>query len=218
MQPLADQLKEITSDAHAYAETRPLQRTLVRGDIPDEMLGTFLAQLLHVHEAMERGIEAHEDVARALDWQPRFRHSARLRADLRDRGIEPATLPPNGAARALIDSMERATTDTPCAIGGAFYVLEGSMNGNRFIVRALAGREGARGLSYFDPYGEEQRSLWVATRARLDDLASSEAERAAIIAMAERTFDGIAAMSDEVYADSTTKDAGVACALEEEKR
>jgi heme oxygenase len=79
-------------------------------------------------------------------------------------------------------------------------VLEGSTNGGRFLARALrkSWNLDGEGLSYFDPYGEEQPQKWAAFRRDMDEASFEADQEEAIIEMAKATFLAIAEVSDEV--------------------
>jgi heme oxygenase len=87
----------------------------------------------------------------------------------------------------------------PLSLLGYNYVLEGSMNGNRFIARALTPvLKGIAATTYLDPYGEEQRPVWGSYRERMNTAGfdASQAER--IVAAARDMFSTIAGLSDQL--------------------
>jgi len=81
-------------------------------------------------------------------------------------------------------------------------VLEGSMNGNRFIARALQQTPGIAALSYLDPYGEEQRPVWQAYRERMTEAGFDEAQGQRMVTAAKDMFTFIAEMSDELMREA----------------
>ena len=90
-----------------------------------------------------------------------------------------------------------AAADAPGLLGYN-YVLEGSMNGNRYIARALSRTASAPATAYLDPYGEQQPAEWQAYRARMGALEFSPAEVERMVAAARDMFDFVGAMSDDV--------------------
>lgn len=191
---LADLLKNHTAEMHRFAETRPLQKSLVSGRADASMLCVYLSQLGCLHQALERATAAPVLAEfQALSCE----HSLHIEADLRTLGGSPEVL---DQTRAQADRLlARSESDAWFALG-ALYVLEGSMNGNRFIVRALAQSlgmaPGAPGLSYWDPYGSAQRDRWLAFRAAMDALRLNDDQRDSVVAGAEFMFEAVARISD----------------------
>lgn len=196
-------LKAETTEHHARAEGKSLQRAMVSGGLGRPVLADFFEQLWLVHSALEAAIDRHRDVEQMLRVVPdEQRHSQRLEADLRYLGRESharTTLPASGR---LIDAIIEAARACPAALLGMHYVLEGSMNGNRFIAVALRrtlGLTPGHGDRYLDPYGDQQRPKWIAFRAAVDALPWTQEKADAAVAAAKRMFDGIAEISDEVW-------------------
>ena len=201
---LADHLKEATATAHRDAEQRELQRQLVQGTLEETALTAYLEQLRLLHGALERHVAAQPAVAGWLQWSDDYHHSERLAADLAAldaAGAHPAV----PETTALLTDIDKAIAAEPAALVGFLYVLEGSMNGNRFIVRALKhGPMGARcPFAYFDPYGEAQRERWGQFRGCIDAAPLDETQQRAVHAAADRMFAGIGAVSDGVRESHT---------------
>jgi heme oxygenase len=198
--PLADAMKEATAEAHRRAESKDLQRQLVKGTLDERRLGQYLAQLQLVHAELERQLDAHDATARSIGWSDELRHSRRLRTDLESLGVDVDKVGPTAGTAELLRTIESDAADEPATLLGSLYVLEGSMNGNRFIARALGMSPMAErcAFTYFDPYGAAQPERWAAFRAKLDDRpADAERERRTVDA-AERMFGAIGVISDEV--------------------
>ena len=110
-------------------------------------------------------------------------HAERLALDLKSLGADL----PRSPSRAVLRFAEALGASwSPEAALGAFYVIEGSMNGNRFIGRAVAEERPdlAESLRYFDPYGKDQRARWREFRSAIDRIGRTlrfpdEAVRAA---------------------------------------
>lgn len=198
---IADLLKRETADAHHKAETHPVQKAFVSGSIERERLAAFFHRLHAVLHAVETRLEhaATTDPAIATLREHTIPHRDRLATDLT--GLDPtgSHRSHSPAVEAFISRLGGDRWSMP-AIAGAFYVLEGSMNGNRFIRMAIGKRRPdlARHLSYLDPYGDEQRSRWQATRSALDRVAENEGARRAMLDAARHTFGVVERISDEV--------------------
>lgn len=191
---LADTLKTRTAEMHRFAETRPLQKALVSGRADAVLLGTYLAQLGHLHRSLEEAI-AHDALAKFHVLTSE--HSRHIGNDLVALALQPDVLE---VTRQQSGQLLARSSDDPWFALGGLYVLEGSMNGNRFIMRALAASldlpPGAPGLSYWDPYGPAQRDRWLAFRSQLDQLQLDENQRHSVLMGADFMFEAIARISD----------------------
>ena len=133
-----ERLRAETADLHSSAEGKDFQRRMVKGELTRDDYARWLGQMLLVHRALEAPL-------RALMGSPAFAalreeqlQEPYLLEDLDALGQDPAAVTPLPATAALVASIERAATETPLALLGYHYVLEGSNNGNRYIVRQLA--------------------------------------------------------------------------------
>jgi len=203
---IMDRLKSGTARLHKDAESRPLQQQLGAGSLPRPVFAAYMGQLLLVHERLEQHLD--EQVARdthpafAVAWHSLARHSANLRDDLAANDIDPDSTLPLDATASLLGQLSTWSEQGSLSLIGALYVLEGSMNGNRFISKALRrswGLDAESGLSYLDPYGEEQRPTWAAFRNRVNAMSFNGAESQAIIDGADRMFRAIGEISDEQH-------------------
>jgi heme oxygenase len=80
-------------------------------------------------------------------------------------------------------------------------VLEGSTNGGRFIApavrRSMPLPPGA-GTRYLDPHGDLTRERWASTKVALDAVPLTPAQHDKIVDAAQRTFDAITLLMDEL--------------------
>jgi len=199
-------LKAHTWPLHKMAENRPLQRALGRGELPQSVYAHYLGQLLLVHRALERALREHRPNNNAIatvfcDDQQR---EDDLRNDLKYLKTDVDAIEPIAQTRELVDRIERAAAEQPTALLGYLYVLEGSTNGARFIARVIRKSYGfeQQGLSYFDPYGDEQPARWQAFKNAMDSIDFAEADEQAIFVAGDDMFNSIAAISDAVYDQS----------------
>lgn len=209
---LMARLRAGTSDHHRRAETRPLQKAMAGGRLERPVYARYLAELRHLHlaiaDALETASAQHARLASlGLDGRS---HVHRIEQDLRTlaRGESSDPVAP---AREFAQVLREHVRTDPVAALGAHYVLEGSMNGNAFIARALAvawgcpassGRAEA-GLGYLDPYGAGQRERWAQFRTQVDATEFTDRECDAIIAAARQTFNAVGDVSDAVWAAAT---------------
>lgn len=200
---LADALRERTKEAHARAEKHPLQARLVKGEATLGEYTAWLGQTYHLWRAVDAAIAklASRDARIAAMVKPYHPHAQRVLGDLAHLGRRTAEFPAVPAASSLAMWLNVAAANTDPAVIGAWYVLEGSSNGGRFIAKAVSrslGIPGPAGLTALDPHGEEQRARWAAWRADLDGQRWKGHEREAVIAAAERTFDAVGAVMEEM--------------------
>lgn len=206
-EPLTAFLKRETQANHDNAERHPLQKQLASGQLPIALYADYLAQLRVVHAALETRLSrlSSSGVAWASTLAPAFRHVGAIDADLafisQRHGAPSAAVTPHASSLAQDIAADAATT--PAHILGMIYVLEGSMNGGRFIARVVRrayGFDTPAGTSYMDPYGDEMPVRWAAFKTGLDSGAQSAAERSAALEGAKRLFDAIARIGDELLA------------------
>ena len=196
---LADRLKAATADQHAAAENHGFQRGLVRGEVSRAALITHQSGLLELVRRIHAGLRARgpdwEDLAGAMGG-----HARRLALDLEGLGAGPRQAPSRAVAR--FAAALGGARWTPEATLGAFYVIEGSMNGNRFIRRALAQNrpELAGCLRYFDPYGSEQRARWREFRSAIDRIGATLRDPEAAVHAAREAFTLAEALASEALA------------------
>lgn len=194
-----------TAEHHRRAEAHPFQQQLVRGLLPRPLYLRWLAQMLHIHAALEahldRLVQRHPRLVTSFDASRR--KVPALRSDLAFLGGDAAE-PPLPAARALIERFDRLDAEHSLAFLGAFYVLEGSTNGSKYIARKIrpayelpATGEGSR---YLDPYGDEQPARWQAFKDAMGGVEFTAAEVEELVAVARSTFDAVHDLGGELLA------------------
>ena len=130
--------------------------------------------------------------------QDEGRHVANLRADLIALGGEPDGIVPLPATERGLVAIRNIAEEDPISLLGYNYVLEGSMNGNRFIARALGPGMKVSATSYLDPYGQEQRPIWQAYRERMNAAGFDVTQADRMVAAARDMFSVIAELSDQL--------------------
>jgi heme oxygenase len=199
---IMSRLKTETRDLHSHAEGRVLQQRIASGNVDRKTFAAYLGQLYHVHRALESALEssreAHPSVA-ALATDDRMRVPD-LHRDLEFYDVHPHAIEAGVAATRFQSQIDTIMNSNPTALLGALYVLEGSTNGGRFLAKSLRKSWGLAGdgLSYFDPYGDEQPQRWAAFRRDMDEASFEATDEEAIVEMAKKTFLAIAEVSDEV--------------------
>jgi heme oxygenase len=198
-------LRTGTAAQHASAEGKALQQRMVRGQISRTEYVAWLGQLVHVHAAIEQGVHVAKNLRGGEVLSvigPAHQHTARLKSDLEFLGGGTVTeVGASAATRALVAEVENSAGSNAARLFGMWYVLEGSMNGNVYIARAVAkglGLNGDDGLSYLSSYGARQREVWAEFRASADAVAVEASAIEDAVGGAKRMFEGIGAMSDEI--------------------
>lgn len=202
--PVMEQLKVSTAELHASAEGHAFQQQMVRGTVAKELYGKYLAQLYWVHSALEsqiRAQRANDPVLASIVTDEQF-HSPRIVSDLQALGVCPAGGGLLSSTKELVKTIE-AASGSSIRLLGLHYVLEGSMNGNKFIAKALMrglGLAPGNGLSYLDPYADQQRANWQRFKDSMNAADFSQAEIDEMVAAACNMFRGIGAISRDMTA------------------
>lgn len=201
-------LKNETWDLHEQAENRSLQKSLSSGELPIERYTQFLGQMLHVHRALETALRAASQSHPAVAAVVREEHyqRPRLQDDLNFFGVDPETIEPTPATARLVERIEQTAEQDPQSLLGYHYVLEGSNNGGRIIAKRVAeayGLTDGRGVSYFDPYGREQRAKWSQFKADMEAQGFEKDQQDAMIAKAREMFAAITDISDDLSQPAT---------------
>lgn len=189
--PISAQLKEAAKDLHDKAESAGFTRLLFKGQRPIDDYAAFLEQMLAIHAPLEDALTAADHPAvNAIfaDWQRKTPH---LQADLSFLGHDPADVMPLAETAAFTATLQGAD---PLVLLGTHYVLEGSMNGNHFMARAIRKAyafDGADGTRYLDPYADDQPKRWAEFKANLDAYPFTESERHTVINADLATFRAI---------------------------
>ena len=200
---IMDHLRDATRGLHKQAESRPLQRAMARGTLPRASYVMYLAQLRHLHAALEAALD--QAAASRAGLSELFSDDRRrvpdLDRDLASFDVGPADLPPLPPTQQFIERIGALLDEDPLALLGPLYVLEGSTNGGRFLARVLERSlrlEGGTGLSYMDPYGERQPEMWSSFKRLADSVPLTPAQADAVTDSAGRTFTAIAEISDAI--------------------
>ena len=196
-------LKSETADLHQAAESSPLQRRLVKGELPRDLYAAFLGQMYLVHAALEQAVRDASASHPGFSAVVREYHhrEPQLCEDLAFLGVDLNAITPIGATTAMLTAIARTAAERPIALLGMLYVLEGSTNGSKFIasaVRKAYQLEQGPGAAYLDPHGELQRDRWQAFKHDMDSVGFTETEAQDIIATAKGMFRSITDISDEL--------------------
>jgi len=200
MSDVMEALRSGTAELHQLAESQDFQRRMARGDLTRPEYAAWLSQMLLIHRALESAL------AELRPADHRFEpvvlehfKEPNLVADLAALGAGEAE--PLPATRRILERIAAARRDEPLRLLGFHYVLEGSMNGNRFLARRLGpalGLAAGRGDRYLDPYGERQREIWSRFKQEMVRVAFGPGDRELLVDGAREMFRAIAELSAEL--------------------
>lgn len=193
-------LKSETDELHTRAERHPIMHAMISGEQPAAVFAAHLQQLLLVHHRIESVLD---DLRLRLPliaglYDDRHRKTHLLRNDLAHFGVSADRAEPLDATAKFLEDLESLGLDNPLAWLGAWYVLEGSANGGKFIAKVLERRpEFVGGLSYLLPYGDRQPAMWAEFKTTMNEAELSVDDQQALIDAASATFGGIIDICDE---------------------
>lgn len=198
-------LKAETAEHHRRAETHAFQKALASGSIGREGYASWLAQMWHMHKALEAPLaeaRAASPAIAAIVTEEQFQVPY-LESDLSAFGIDPASTEPCPTARAFAEQMGKldpTDENDRLTLLGMHYVVEGSNNGNRFIVRSIAPALGLTPdqVRYLVPYGERQPELWAAFKTELNAQGWEGEKVDHLVKAAGEMFDWIYRLSDDL--------------------
>lgn len=199
---IMDALRISTADMHTQTEGQDFQRQLGSGTVSKEHYVQYLGQLYLMHEHLARLLEAAKGDSRvAAVLQPYHTDSSAVTSDLGHFGVKPEAAQPLAATAKLLAHMDQVAKESPSALLGLLYVLEGSTNGAKFMAKTL--RDGLKlpedkGASYFDRYGDKQRERWGAFKATMNEQTFTPAEAKAVVAEAKYLFESFFEIGTEL--------------------
>ncbi len=201
--PLMQHLRTATQALHTHAESQALQRDMMRGCLPQELLIAYLEQLLLIHQPLEEALRLLVTRVPALQQvvQPWHYHTSRLVGDLRYFESDLHALQPVPATAEFLTRLATYRTEASLAVLGVHYVLEGSKNGGRFQaakVREMYELKSQDGTTYLDPYGMQQPALWGAYKEAMNGLSLTLEARATILEGANATFLAFSGMCQDL--------------------
>lgn len=199
-----ERLRAETADLHSSAEGKDFQKRMVKGELTREDYARWLGQMLLVHRALEaplRGLLLAGNPAFAALREEQMQEPYLLE-DLDALGQDPRSFTPLAATAAMVAAIEQRAKETPLALLGYHYVLEGSNNGNRYIARKLVPALGLNGQGhrYLDPYGAEQPAKWAQFKRDMDAVGFSPEDADLLVTAAREMFTGIGEISEALDA------------------
>jgi heme oxygenase len=193
---LPDRVRQLLGPTHAAIEQTDFARAMIGGTIDRAAYCRGLAQLAHLHAAVEEALAAHPEFAvlyRAADMS----RTDAIACDLVALGHFPDD--PTDATAAVCSLVAGWSSAAPWRLVGALYVLEGSRMGSMALVRPLSQalaveiRPGA-GLDYHLTGIATRPQTWQQFRGILAALPLTDAQQQAVCDGATATMDALHAL------------------------
>ena len=193
---LMTQLRDATRAQHARVDALPFFAALSDGTLPLASYVGLLRALATLCRTLEEELLPAASPAVVAVWDARMGKLPLLERDLAafaDRQLPPA---PRAALSALVLSelMRQRVADSPAALLGYLYVLEGSTLGGAVLHRQVAARFGlprGTGLAYLASYGSGRAAHWRAFTARMNAVPLAPTARRHVLEAAGEAFAGI---------------------------
>lgn len=199
-----NRLREGTAEAHKHAESRPLEASLFRGTLPRSAFVEFLGQRHCVHRTLEAAVRAlaRADARAASVLREELFQTSNLESDLRYFGVRDGEIRPFAATTTYETVLRNAGERADAALVGHYYVFEGSKNGAKILSRTVArayGLTGRDGLTYLDPHGDGQRTVWAEFKTAVDRAGFTNDEADRMVAGARQAFAAVAEIDDAIW-------------------
>lgn len=204
MTTLSLRLRAAIAASHDLIQRTPLALALQAGTLPRARYARLVEQAWRLHAAVEpacaHAAESYPPL-RTLYTVERARRDA-LADDLRVLHAS-SRVAPHPAVVALVARTQRQSWDTPWALAGVLYVLEGSRLGSATIASSLARGwnvplEGGVGLDYHLHDGDDRDAQWALFCRRLDALPVSPAQAGDVVSCARRAVEDLRRLCAEL--------------------
>ena len=205
---LPDLIRAAIAPAHTAVEQTPFARAMITGTITRADYVVGLAQLGILHRELEAATEAAVGLPAALIPPPR---TPAIERDLLALGGDAS----DAAHPAIADIAQRFhdwAAESPTALLGAIYVLEGSRMGSMVLARSLTRAlhvqpQPNRGLDYHIDGIATRPTDWKAFRNRLAEADFSAESQEQIVAAAVEVMDALTTLYSAVPVDATASEA-----------
>ncbi len=218
---LMEELKTETFASHARLQTAPFFQALESCHLPLESYVGQLRALLAIHAVVEQAmVDCVDDRVHSV-WSADMGKLPLLRQDLKY--FEPRTVADLkeavDVAMQTTGALRQQSMETPLALLGWLYVLEGSTLGTS-VVQPLVARAfllvGDDGMAYLRNYGAAARARWTEYSQRMNTLALETGERAQITLAANELFARLEALFCALYPFQSESKAYLAASINPE--
>lgn len=193
---LPDRVRQLLGPTHAAIEQTDFARALVAGTIDRPAYCRGLAQLAHLHAALEDAFAGRPEFAPLYRPADMARTDA-IACDLAALGGFPDD--PTEPTERACGAIREWAASSPWKLVGALYVLEGSRMGSMALVRPLSKALGVEvrpgtGLDYHLAGMPTRPQTWGQFRGTLAGLPLTADQQADVCAGAAETMDGLFAL------------------------
>lgn len=193
---LPDRVRQLLGPTHAAIEQTDFARAMIGGTIDRAAYCRGMAQLAHLHGAVEEALAVHPEFAPLYRSADMSRTDA-IACDLVALGHFPDD--PTDATAAQCALISQWSAASPWKLVGALYVLEGSRMGSMALVRPLSKALGVEvrpgtGLDYHLTGIATRPQTWQQFRGTLAALPLTDAQQAAVCDGGTATMDALHAM------------------------
>jgi heme oxygenase len=192
--PLPDRLRSAIAGPHTAIEATPLAVAMIGGTITRDAYGHWLAEMTHLHAALESALADCPPAVGLFDPA----EMTRTRLLDRDRAVFEGDefAAPHDAVRELAERFAEWRETAPWKLLGALYVLEGSRMGSMALLRPLAKAFGLSpqpgvGLDYHLDGIATRPQKWQQFRAALAAMPLNEEQQADVCSAAVTVMVGL---------------------------
>jgi heme oxygenase len=190
---IAVSLRAATDEVHRRIEELPYAQAMVGGRLSRDGYTPLLAQLWHLHAALEAELSRRPELGGL--YQPTMERAETILVDLAALG-DAGPGEPTAATQRLVARIRDWATKSPWALIGCLYIFEGSRMGSMMMVRPLSASlnvspEAGQGLDYHLDGAATRPQTWQRFKARLNALALTPEQCAAVVEGATATMNGL---------------------------
>ncbi len=133
---LMNEVRQAISNSHNAIEQTGFSIAMMDGSLSPKNYAFGLAQLLHIHQGLETLIASRNEVKNFLNDE--MIRTATIIRDLNALGFTTTSLPVLRETKSIVETMSTWAAESPFALLGCLYILEGSRMGSLVIAKPLA--------------------------------------------------------------------------------
>jgi len=201
---LMTRLKEDTRQQHEEAEAAGYMHQLMAGRLSRDRFLASIEQtyLLHVGlTPMLKDLRQSSPKAAGVLKDYHLGHAEAAKRDLEFFGISTQGLEPNDGVRQFLADAQAVSAKHPEVLLGMFYVLEGSLNGAKILMKKYAELfqlDGVNGTQHLDPHGKEMRQRWMEFVMGMNNTPFDEPVQQAMVDAASLAFRDVGMMYKDI--------------------
>ncbi len=202
--PLMAYLRDATRAQHARVDALPFFSALAAGRLPLASYVGLLHALATLYRTLEQELLPAASPATVAVWDEQMGKLPLLERDLAAFADRQPPAIPRAALNALVlgELMRQRVADSPAALLGYLYVLEGSTLGGAVLRTQVAAQfrlPSGDGDAYLASYGSERAAHWRVFTRRMNALPLTAGERQQVLEAADEVFAGIGECVSALY-------------------